>query len=172
MRSVLSPEELPEYLRGFADRVDPAGRAAANGMSSAFDRGLKTNELIRTTGHPSAPGQPPALETGRLRGTLRIKPAVEAGPYRWKSGNHPDTVYAHIQEYGGEIWAKHTYVDHRTGITRPGFLRWGSPGDYHYARHVRLPERSYMRAGVKRMAGDGTLRRGAVAGFNHVLGFD
>ena len=166
----MTPDELPAYLEALKARVDVAGRAAANGMSQAFDRGLKSNELIRTTGHPSSPGSPPALESGRLRASLKIVAAVEAGPHRFRSANYPSTAYARIQEYGGTIWAKHTYVD-RKGETKPGFLRWGTPGNYHYARHVRLPERSYMRTGVKRMSGDGTLRRGAVAAFNRVMGF-
>jgi hypothetical protein len=165
-------EELPAYLDALRIRVNFAGRAASDGMVAAFDRGIKSNELIRTTGHPSPPGSPPALETGRLRGSFHIKHAVEAGPYRWLSSDGPDTIYANIQEYGGDIWAKHTYVDKRTGITRPGFLRWGGPGGYHFARHVHLPKRPYMHPAVHRMTGDGTLRRGAVSGFNHFMGFD
>jgi len=167
----VEPADLPDYLDALADRIDPATRAAANGMAQAYDKGLKTDELVRTTGHPSAPGSPPALESGRLRDSLRITQAADAGLYRWRSAVNPNTVYAHIQEYGGDIWAKHTYVDRRTGITRPGFLRWSGPGGVHFARHVHLPKRPYMSAGTRRMAADGTLRNGAVRSFNAEMGF-
>ena len=166
----MTPDELPDYLRMVRDRVDPAGEAACNGMVQAYDRGLKTNELIRTTGRASAPGEPPALESGRLRGTLRSTKAVSAGAHRYRGSEYPTTVYAHIQEFGGDIWAKHTFVD-RNGVTRPGFLRWEGPAGVHFARHVHLPERSYMRAGTRRMSADGTLRRGAVSAFMHEMGF-
>lgn len=167
----MSPDDLPGYLEQILVRVNPAGRAACNGMVAAFDHGIKSDELIRTTGHPSAKGTPPALETGRLRGSFRIHQAEPAGAYRWRSSDNPDTIYAHIQEYGGKITAKHTYVD-AAGVTRPGFLRWRGPdGGFHYARSVKLPKRPYMHPAARRMAGDGTLRRGAVAGFDRTMGF-
>jgi hypothetical protein len=168
----ISPEELPDYLSKLTRRVnDPAGRAAADAMISAFDSGIKREELTRTVGHPSIPGQPPALESGRLRASFRVHRARPVGAYRWMGSDGPTTVYARIQEYGGDIWAKHTYVDKRTGRTMPGFLRWEGPGGVHFARHVHLPERSYMRTGIKRMRADGTLHRAAIGAFSREMGF-
>jgi len=169
----MTPDELPAYMDALLSRVNEGGRAACDGMVAAFDKGIKSDELIRTTGHPSAPGSPPALETGRLRASFRIKHAEEIGAYRWRSSDAPNTVYAHIQEYGGDIWAKHTYVDKRTGVTRPGFLRWkGGDGGFHFARHVHLPKRPYMHPAAIRMSGDGTFTQGAVSGFEREMGWD
>src|SRR5215467_2347733 len=103
----LSPGELPDYLQHFIDKVSsPAGRKASDAMVHKFDDGIKRNELIRHTGAPSPPGQPPALETGRLRDSLRIVPAHDIGAFRWQSSDAPHTVYAHIQEYGGDIYPR------------------------------------------------------------------
>lgn len=168
----ISPEELPAYMERITRKVnDPGGRAASNAMVQAFDSGIKRDELIRTVGHPSTPGRPPALESGRLRASFRMHRAQQTGAYRWTSDDGPNTVYAHIQEYGGDIWAKHTYVDKKTGETKPGFLRWGGPGGWHYARHVHLPARPYMHPAVHRMSADGTLRRAAVGAFNRAVFF-
>ena len=165
----MTPDEAAANLLAHIPLADLAGEAAANGMVAAYDRGIKSNELVRTTGHPSAPGSPPALESGRLRGSFRIRAAFPVGAHRYKSSDAPNTIYAVIQETGGDIWAKHTYRDKRTGITKPGFLRWGGPGGFHYARHVRLPKRPYVKPAVERMRSDGTLERGAAHAFEDVM---
>jgi len=72
----------------------------------------------------------------------------------------PLIVYARIQEQGGTVTAKHTYID-RHGQVRPGYLRFGVSGDYHFARSVTLPARPYMRPVHTRMVADGRLRSAA-----------
>jgi hypothetical protein len=168
----MKASELPDYLRERfgPNRLNRACAAAANGMALRYDIVVKYTTLTRMTGHPSAPGEPPALESGRLRDTFRLQRAKPIGDFRWMASDGPTVVYAHIQEYGGEIWARHTYVDKRTGITRPGFLRWkGEDGEFHYARHVKLPERPYVRPTIKQVTNDGSLRRAAVQGFSREL---
>jgi hypothetical protein len=151
----LTPEELPGYLLKIAQRAHDSGHEAANGMAHKFDRGIKTDELVRSSGAPSAPGSPPALESGRLRDSFRIVPAEDIGGDRWRSKDGPHTVYAHIQEYGGDIYPRVKL-----------WLHWVSgDGTDHFAKHVRLPARPYMRPAARRMVADGSLAHGAIEGF-------
>jgi hypothetical protein len=153
---LVDAEELPEYLDRLRLRViDQGPRAAASAMVQAFDKGIKSDELIRFSGHPSPAGSPPALETGRLRDSLKIIPAAPAGAYRWRSSDAPHTVYARIQEYGGDIYPR---------VKR--FLHWVDAGGSHFAKHARLPARPYMRPAIRRMVAHDILHDRAHEAFN------
>ena len=152
----LTPDELPAYLEELMVRVnDPAGRAASNGMVRTFDKGIKSEELVHFSGSPSPPGQPPALESGRLRDSFRITPAVPEGDYRWRSSDAPTVIYARIQEYGGDIYPRVKL-----------WLHWVDGEGDHFAKHVRLPARPYIRPAVRRMTYNGELSRGASDAFS------
>jgi hypothetical protein len=135
------------------------GEAASNAMVQTFDRGIKSDELIRFSGAPSPAGSPPALESGRLRDSLRVVPARPAGSYRWESSDAPHTVYARIQEKGGDIYPR---------VRK--FLHWvDGSGTGHFARHVRLPPRPYMAPAARRMAAHGEFGEKARDAFNRVV---
>lgn len=162
----MRPDELPPYLLRIIERVGDEGpRAAAYAMARAFHGEVVGVELVRTshspgTRTPAPPGGPPAAVSGGLRRSVRLYPAVSTGAYRAKSNVAPLIVYARIQEQGGTVTAKHTYTD-RHGVVRPGYLRFGVSGDYHFARSVTLPPRPYMRPVHVRMVADGRLRNAA-----------
>lgn len=142
-----------------------AGLAGANAMVQRYDEELKTVTLIQTTGHPSAPGEPPALESGRLRDSLRITRAYASGAYTFTSSEGPTAIYASVQEYGAEIWAKHP-VRPGPRLIGPmsreelGYMRWvGADGEVHYAQRVTLPPRPYVRPTVEMLVESGELTR-------------
>lgn len=161
----MTPDELPAYLEHFRARVDdPGGRAAADGMVRAFDQGIKTHELRRYshplgTPTPSPPGGTPALVTGRLRDSFKIRRAESLGAYRWGSSDRPTVVYAHIHEYGGDIYPRVKQ-----------WLHWVDAGGSHFAKHVRMPKRPYMHPARERMVADGTLHNAAARSFLEAVG--
>lgn len=156
----MTPEELPAYLNARRDviRFD-AAKWAADGMAAAFDRGIKKTEMRRythtpLTRTPSPPGSPPALVTGHLRDSFIIEPA-QGGRVRATAADGPHTVYARIQEYGGDIYPR---------VKK--WLHWVDAEGHHFAKHVRLPARPYMRPAAHRMSADGTLSDAALQSFN------
>lgn len=162
----MTPEELPAYWAMLKKRIGDEGpKAAAYAMARAFHGEVVGVELVMSshapgTRTPAPPGGPPAAVSGGLRRSVRLYPAVSTGSYRAKSRVAPLIVYARIQEQGGTVTAKHTYID-RHGIIRPGYLRFGVSGNYHFARSVTLPARPYMAPVHRRMVADGRLRSAA-----------
>jgi hypothetical protein len=143
-------------------------------MAREFHKVVSDETLVRSshargTRTPAAPGDPPALVTGALKRSLRLYPAVSSGAYRAKSSVMPLIVYARIQELGGTVTAKHTYVDRR-GRVQPGYLRWGKDGSYRYARSVTIPPRPYMRPTHRKLIADGRLRQAAIRAVRHLAG--
>jgi hypothetical protein len=159
----MDPSELPGYLDRLAARASAAAPAAVNAMGMAYQRVLVGSTLVRYT-HPrgtktpSPPGQPPALATGTLRRSVRLEPATGSGPVA-RASVAPHTVYARIQELGGHIYP-----------VRARALRWTEDGTVHFARHVYLPERPYMRPTRTETVADGTLRRAAIDAFRAAAG--
>jgi hypothetical protein len=154
----MTPAELPAMWQAIRDRAAQGTADAANAMAYAYQRRLVTDTLRRYTHPPftktpSPPGQPPALVTGTLRRSVRVVPAAGGGAVA-RSSVAPHTVYARIQEYGGHIYP-----------VRARFLRWVEDGAVHFARHVYLPPRPYMRPTTAEMAADGSLHRAAAAAF-------
>lgn len=65
-----------------------------------------TDELMRKehphgTPTPSAPGEPPAMITGRLKASVTVEPTRAVGSTRFEARVGPTAVYARIQELGG-----------------------------------------------------------------------
>jgi phage gpG-like protein len=124
----MTPEELPAYLRRMKDRVSTeAPVAAANAMAQTYQ-----GDVVRSMhgGGPSAPGTPPARRSGTLARSVRAEPAVPAGAGRATSSVAPHTVYARIQQLGGDIH-----------VVRAKVL---TDGKRFFGKHVHLPARPYM----------------------------
>lgn len=155
----MTPAELPGMWQAIKYRAVQGITDAANAMATAYQRRLVTSTLIRythppQTKTPSPPGQPPALVTGTLRRSVRPVYAAGAPGGVATSFVAPHTVYARIQEYGGHIYP-----------VRAKFLRWVEDGVMHFAKHVYLPPRPYMRPTTAEMVADGALHRAALAAF-------
>jgi hypothetical protein len=131
----VTPAELPAYLRRLAAEVkERAALDAADAMAQTYQ-----SAVVRSMKgpSPSAPGTPPARRSGTLARSVRAEPAKGSGG-RATSSVAPHTVYARIQQAGGDIYP-----------VRAKVLRWkaGSQGGkarYAYAKHVYLPPRPYM----------------------------
>jgi phage gpG-like protein len=124
----MTPEELPAYLRRMKDRVSTeAPVAAANAMAQTYQGEVRRS--MRGSA-PSAPGTPPARRTGTLARSVQAEPAVPAGAGRATSSVAPHTVYARIQQVGGDIH-----------VVRAKIL---TNGKQFFGKHVRLPARPYM----------------------------
>lgn len=66
---------------------------------------------------PSAPGEPPALVSGALRRSIRVR-RTKRGPGQYEGRVGPTIIYARIQELGGQLGR-----NPRHGMWRsPGFL--------------------------------------------------
>lgn len=147
----MTPAELPAYLQRRADRARrEAPVAAADAMAQTYQR-----EVVHSM-HGPAPsprGTPPARRTGTLARSVRAKPAVPDGDGRAKSGVAPHTVYARIQQFGGDI-----------RVVRAKVL---TDGKQFFGKHVRLPKRPYMTLDGGRRD---RIRQAAVRAVRGVLG--
>jgi hypothetical protein len=74
------------------------GRARAKLSETSHARGTPT---------PSPPGSPPSLISGALRSSFEITPPLGTGSGRWTSVLGPTSVYARIQELGGDAGRDH-----------------------------------------------------------------
>lgn len=138
----MNAAELAARFRTLADDVqDHAVLDAADGMAQAYQR-----EVVKSMkgSSPSPPGTPPARRTGTLARSVRAEPARVTGPGRAGSSVAPHTVYARIQQLGGDIypvrakalrWKAKTYGPLNKGAKRSNYV---------YAMHVHLPARPYM----------------------------
>lgn len=123
----VTPGELPARLRAIADEArSRAAVDAANAMAQTYQR-----EVVQSMhgGGPSAPGTPPARRSGTLARSVRAKPASGGGG-RATSSVSPHTVYARIQQKGGDIH-----------VVRAKVL---TDGKQFFGKHVHLPARPYM----------------------------
>lgn len=127
----MTPAELPGYLAGLGREVRArAALDAADAMAQSYQRDVV--QSMRGSS-PSPAGSPPARRTGTLARSVRPEPARQDGPGRASSSVAPHTVYARIQQLGGDIYP-----------VRAKVLRWTDKSGTHFARHVRLPARPYM----------------------------
>jgi hypothetical protein len=163
--------QLPGYLRKIADDLqEHAPVAAADAMGSAYIRVVVSSMKGDS---PSPPGTPPARVTGTLARSIRKMGGYRSGTYSYTIPVAPHTVYARIQQLGGDIYPKHDVGAGREGegtawgeidygpkgagwkgyyVPRPykptggrlGYLRWSGKGGVHYSQHVYLPKRPYM----------------------------
>lgn len=123
----MTPAELPGYLTRMRDRVrELAARDAANAMAMTYQRSVVASMHGPA---PSPPGTPPARRTGTLARSVRTQPAAGGGA-RATSSVAPHTVYARIQQLGGDIH-----------VVRARVL---TDGKHFFGKHVCLPPRPYM----------------------------
>lgn len=148
----MTPEQLPAYLRAMGDRARrDAPVAAANAMAQTYQ-----SEVVRsmTGSSPSPPGTPPARRSGTLARSTRAEPAVSSGDGQATSSVAPHTVYARIQQTGGDIH-----------VVRAKVL---TNGKQFFGKHVHLPARPYMTmdAGRRQRIHDAAKRaiRAAISG--------
>lgn len=177
----MTPDELPAYLESFEAKVSAAAPPVALGMAYVYQRAAQ--KMLTRYSHapftktPSPPGQPPALMTGRLRASLTSTPGMhDAGTATAYVAPH--TIYARIQEYGGDIYPRRRrYLRwYASGAGHPGFVPVGAgsnagaagrrAGIYPvFAKHVHLPARPYMRPAIDKVISDGSLHATARAIF-------
>ena len=146
-------DELPGYLRMLAARAGEAAIPAADKLGSEFRdeirHRLTEKSHARGTRTPAPPGGPPAMESGRLAGSVTMTPATTpvvatavVGP------NMPPRDY--VQEFGGTMRAKPG--NHRGMV----FLY----GDWYNAQRVTVPAREYMLSTAEIVARDGAVAQG------------
>lgn len=135
----------------------------AAAMGRAFHDRL-VNVTLRMYQHPmyvmtQAPaGGPPAFMSGELAYSVTMD--VRGGGSTSRAYVGPHTIYARVQEFGGEMSA-HNFEFMRwymTGVPVPG-------GPWWYKKHVEVPARPYMRPTRDAMIADGSLHRTAVEAF-------
>jgi phage gpG-like protein len=138
----MTPAELPGRLRRLAAEVkDRAAVDAADAMAQSYQRGVVKS---MTGPSPSAPGTPPGRRTGTLARSVRPEPAVLAGAGRATSSVAPHTVYARIQQLGGDIYPVRAKALRWKVKTYGPLMKGAKRTNYVYALHVHLPARPYM----------------------------
>lgn len=130
----MTPGEVPGWLHRRTDLVRPAVTDAGTAMGQRFQ-----GDVVRSMrgSSPSPPGTPPARVSGTLARSVRAtKPAVSG--YTARVSVAPHTVYARIQQKGGDIH-----------VVRAKVL---TNGRQFFGTHVRLPARPYMDVTPQRAA--------------------
>jgi hypothetical protein len=143
---VVSIGDVNGKLKSMQARVPAAVTAAALAMALDFTAEVKTNELTRYTHAegtptPSPPGEPPALISGALRGSVYPQPPVSEGAQAEVTVGGT-VIYARIQELGG----------------------WAGRGHASY-----LPPRPYLKPAAERVIGSGQATKAAVRGWLTVM---
>jgi hypothetical protein len=136
----VTPAELPGRLRALAAEVkDRAATDAADAMAQSYQRGV-----VQSMTGASVPGQPPARRTGTLARSVRPEPAKLTGGGRASSSVAPHTVYARIQQLGGDIYPVRAKALRWKVKTYGPLMKGAKRTNYVYALHVHLPARPYM----------------------------
>jgi hypothetical protein len=94
-------------LRSIVERVGSGTEAALNEGATTVQDEIQGNLVRRFYPPASPPGEPPASRTGLLfdRVLKRIDGEVDSGVYQARV--YPSTVYARIQELGGDAGRGH-----------------------------------------------------------------
>lgn len=121
-------DALITTLERMRNSADHSVRDVAEGMAKTGIRGiqlqLSQSAHPRRTRTPSAPGTPPSLITGQLRRSVRRTYSSPAGAHQWAARVAPTTVYARIQEFGGNAGRGHrAHLPPRPYI-RPAMRIW------------------------------------------------
>ena len=143
---MVSVADVNVKLKAMQARVPAAVVASAMAMALDFTSEVKKDELTRYTHPPkvptnSPPGEPPALVSGALRGSVRPEPPVASGP-RAEVTVGGTVIYARIQELGGRAGRNHASV---------------------------LPPRPYLKPAAERVIGTGQATKAAVKGWLTVM---
>jgi phage gpG-like protein len=139
--------EVTARLKALQARAPAAARTSAVAMGLLMSDEVKLNELRRYTHEagtptPSPPGEPPAMISGDLRGSVLPEPPVSRGLV--SSVTVGGTVIcARIQELGG----------------------WAGRGHASY-----LPARPYIKPAAERLIASGAIRAAAVRGWLASMG--
>jgi phage gpG-like protein len=148
--------ELPDYLKGFKNRVASAAGPSATEMADAV-RDRMVNRTLRESAHAegifykAVEGRPPAYASGRLASSVFVQPSSSM---TWaKASVGVSAKYAAIQEWGG--W---TVPNHGE------FMHWRNPKPW-FKKRVTIPEHPYFRPTVDAMIKDGSLSRSAANAF-------
>lgn len=125
---------------------------------------------------PSEPGQPPAMISGDLLGSVTPEPGPSSGTLA-RATVAPHTDYARVQEEGDDIAVRYRKflmwkTDYPTPVTNPvKSAREGGGLFLNFAKTVHIPERPYMRPAMERTTRDGSLEEAAALKFaEHVWG--
>jgi phage gpG-like protein len=155
-------EAVPGLISAFKVRASDAAPPVVMAIASAYRRQVERE--LRLRAHPpgtwtnSPRGQPPALMTGRLVGSLTESPGASTGTLATATVA-PHTVYASVQEYGREIYAR-----------RHKYMKWRNDHGVWYKKRVFVPPRPYMRPALTQSIEDGSLTRAAVDAFQAAMG--
>jgi hypothetical protein len=86
-----------------AHLIEAATKQKLAESSGTVTRGQRDSRgrFTRNQTSPSPPGQPPALQTGQLRRSVRVEGPTRTGPGAWESKTGPTAAYGRIQELGG-----------------------------------------------------------------------
>lgn len=98
--------EFDKALQRYVDRASQSARRGANNAAKLVASETKKT-LTRTTHRqgtptPSRPGEPPSLVTGTLRRGVIIVAATQVSRTGWVAKVGPTSVYARVQELGGD----------------------------------------------------------------------
>lgn len=156
----MTVDELVQQFVGIRTKME-AGAAEAASTAMA-ERGSEIVRALLSRPGRSLPGEPPGMQSGELRSSIRVVPGTPGEISR--ASVSPHTVYARIQEFGGEIWP-----------SRRKYLSWIDTsafghGGRVYAKRVHLPERSYMRKMREIGIADGSFKAAARRAFDDVTG--
>ena len=157
-------DEFIAKMKELELRTMASSPAVAAAMGRAFHDRL-VNVTLRRYVHPmyvrtqSPPGSTPAFVSGELAYSVTMDVRGGAGGSA-RAYVGPHTIYAGVQEFGGEMHA------------RPGgFMRWYMDGRWWFKKHVEVPARPYIRPTRDEMIADGSLHRVAVATFLAAEGY-
>jgi phage gpG-like protein len=106
-------------------------RTAVASMSAVGERMIKLelsqSSHAKGTPTPSSPGQPPSLISGQLRRSVKTTRVYPSGVATWTSHVAPTTVYARIQELGGDAGRDHRSHLPPRPYVRPATIRSMGP---------------------------------------------
>lgn len=141
-----SIEDVSAKLRQMIEKAPAAAEAGVMAMGLDLTAEVKVDELSRTshaagTPTPSAPGNPPSLISGALRGSVYPDPPMVHG-YRATIKVGGRTVYARIQEFGGQAGRNHAST---------------------------LPPRPYLSPATARFVATGQAREAAIRGWLTIM---
>lgn len=124
-------DEWGAAIDAILERVQAATDAGVDDGLALIQQGAQRNLTYFThppgTPTPSAPGDPPALISGALRRSIKVR-RTKRGPGVYEGRVGPTIVYGRIQELGGRLGQN------------PRHGMWRSPGF--------LPPRPYLRPAV------------------------
>jgi hypothetical protein len=179
----VTPDELVDALQRYRDRAVEAAPAVAMAMAETYQDHLTRVTLRRTYsvpgqfGTPAPPGSPPSYRSGDLARSVTRWPGAASG-FTATAHVAPHTIYAAVQEYGRNIYARNFEYMHWRNIgglhpARSGGDWWSHAGDYlgwregdeWWRKHVYVPPRPYLQPALADVVGDGSLLRAAATEF-------